>query len=195
MYKLKRIILILAIVVFSGCSVPEFYYKNELKATNFEEIVSELLSKASNQIFPNMTRDEVLLVSNFADSFTLKSDTKLSFVLTDNLKSKLTSKYSYTIREIELSKSFRFGKEGFKVLTRDVKSINNSVNKARYAVVGTYTITKNQLLLFLKLVDIHNGDVLASSSNSTLLTQEITHLNNIKLKDDNAIKPFQPMVL
>ncbi|MEA3498088.1 MAG: FlgO family outer membrane protein [Campylobacterota bacterium] len=193
MYKLKNIILILTLLFISGCSIPEFQYKHEIKSTNYDEIISKLLKKASNQIFPNIQRDEILLVSNFADNFTLKSDTKLSFVLTDLLKDKLVSQYRYTIREIELSKNFKFGEEGFKVLTRDVKYINNSITKARYAIVGTYTITKNQLLLFLKMIDIRSGDIVASSNHSTRLTQEITHLN----KSNNELNPIvhQPMVL
>ncbi|MEA3553399.1 MAG: FlgO family outer membrane protein [Campylobacterota bacterium] len=193
MNKLKKLILILTVVLYSGCSVPEFKYNHEIKSTNYDSIISTLLKKSSNQIFPNIKRDEILLVSNFADNFTLKSDTKLSFVLTDLLKNKLVSKYNYTIREIELSKNFRFGQEGFKVLTRDVKSINNSVNRARYAIVGTYTITKNQLILFMKMIDIKNGNVLASSSHSVDLTQEITHLNESVIIEDSNI--YQPIVL
>ncbi len=193
MQKLKKLILILTIILYTGCSVPEFQYDHEIRATNYDEIVSTLLKKASNQIFPNISRDEILLVSNFADNFTLKSDTKLSFVLTDLLKNKLVSKYNYTIREIELSKRFRFGQEGFKVLTRDVKSINNSVNRARYAIVGTYTITKNQLILFVKMIDVKNGNILASSSHTTRLTQEITHLNKSTIEEEPNI--YSPMVL
>ena len=179
MQKLKKLILILTIILYTGCSVPEFQYDHEIRATNYDEIVSTLLKK--------------LLVSNFADNFTLKSDTKLSFVLTDLLKNKLVSKYNYTIREIELSKRFRFGQEGFKVLTRDVKSINNSVNRARYAIVGTYTITKNQLILFVKMIDVKNGNILASSSHTTRLTQEITHLNKSTIEEEPNI--YSPMVL
>ena len=194
MNTLKRVIIVFTIIMFTGCSVQELRYKNEITSTNYDEIIAELLKKSSNQIFPNIKRGEVLLVSNFADNFTLKSNTKLSFVLTDLLKNKLVSKYNYTIREIELSKKFKFGNNGFKILTRDIHNINNSINKARYAIVGTYTITKNQLILFIKMIDIRNGNILASSSTSTNLTQEIDQLNNSYLKEvDTNI--YQPMVL
>ena len=84
----KQILLLLTIIFFTGCnvSVPEIRYNTEIKSTNFELLVSKLLKKASNQIFPNMSRDEVLLVSNFVNNFTLRSNSKLSFVLTDLLK-------------------------------------------------------------------------------------------------------------
>jgi len=192
MKNIKKIFLLMMVVLFTGCSIPSLRYNTELMNTNYDEIISNLLQKASYQIFPNMTMNEVLIVSNFAETTTLRSNTKLSFILSDMLKNKLVSKYSYTIREIELSKNFRFGKEGFKVLTRDSNSINKTIIQARYAVVGTYTITKNQLILFLKLINIRDGLVLASSSYSADLTQEILQSNEVVV---NKPLIYQPMVL
>ncbi len=203
MYLIKSVIFLSILFLISGCtskmnknntySFPNFKYNYELEETNYDEIILNLLDKASNQIFPNMKRGEILLVSNFAETVTLRSKTKLSFLLTDLLKEKLISKYSYTIREIELSNKFRLGSDGFKVLTRDVNSINSSINKARYAVVGVYTLTKNQLLLFLKVIDIRDGRIVAASSYKTNLTQEIVDANKIIIKDNITI--YQPMVL
>ena len=193
MRNIKKFTLITIIMVlFSACSIPTLRYNHELKNTNYDEIISKLLQKASYQIFPNMTMDEVLIVPNFAETTTLKSNTRLSFILSDTLKNKLVSKYSYTVREIELSKNFRFGEEGFKVLTRNSKNINNTIINARYAVVGTYTITKNQLLLYLKFINIRDGLILAASSYSTNLTQEINDANRIST---NKPMIFQPMTL
>lgn len=193
MRHIKHISIIAIMILFTACSIPDLRYNHELKNTNYDEIVSNLLQKASYQIFPNMTMDEILIVPNFAETTTLKSNTRLSFILSDTLKNKLVSKYSYTVREIELSKSFRFGEEGFKVLTRDAKKINNTVINSRYAVVGTYTLTKNQLLLFLKFINIRDGLILASSSYSADLTQEILQSNEIVIKKEPLI--FQPMTL
>jgi len=193
MRNVKKLSLIaIMMMLFTACSIPSLRYNAELKNTNYDEIISNLLEKASYQIFPNMKMDEVLIVPNFAETTTLKSNTRLSFILSDTLKNRLVSKYSYTVREIELSRNFRFGEEGFKVLTRNSKNINNTVINSRYAVVGTYTVTKNQLLLFLKFINIRNGLILASSSYSADLTQEITDANKAIVK-----KPlvFQPMTL
>lgn len=180
-------------ILFTACSIPSLRYNTELMNTDYDKIVSNLLQKASYQIFPNMKMDEVLIVPNFAETTTLKSNTRLSFILSDTLKNKLVSKYSYTVREIELSRNFRFGVEGFKVLTRDSKNINNTVINSRYAVVGTYTLTKNQLLLFLKFINIRDGLILASASYSTDLTQEITSANETVIEKEPLI--FQPMTL
>ncbi len=201
MTYLKHSLLIIFISFFTACSYPNYSNQFEFQTTDFDDIVLELLDNASNQIFPHIKKDEVLLVSNFAESSTLKSNTKLSFILSDMLKDKLVSKYSYTIREIELSKKFKFGEEGFKILTRDVKNINDSVVTARYAVVGTYTFTRNQIFLFLKLINLRDGHVLASSTYRTNLTQEMVELNNITInkngiiKNNNQPQIYQPMVL
>jgi len=191
MRNIKLISLILIVILFTSCSIPSLRYKAELKNTNYDEIISHLLQKASYQIFPNMKMNEILLVPNFAETTTLKSNTRLSFILSDTLKNKLVSQYSYTVREIALSKNFRFGNEGFKILTRNSQNINNTVINSRYAVVGTYTVTKNQLLLFLKFINIRSGLILASSSYATDLTQEIAEDNQI----DEKPLVFQPMRL
>ena len=194
MKNIKYICSITIIMIFfTACSIPSMRYNAELKNTDYDQIVSQLLKKASYQIFPNMKMNEVLIVPNFAETATLKSNTKLSFILSDTLKNKLVSKYSYTVREISLSKNFRFGDEGLKVLTRNSRNINDTIVNARYAVVGTYTVTKNQLLLFLKFINIRDGLILASSSYSTDLTQEITDSNQVVIEKEPLI--FQPMTL
>ena len=191
MRTIKQISLVAIVVLFTSCSIPSMRYDAELMNTNYDKIISTLLKKASYQIFPNMTVDEVLIVPNFAETTTLKSNTRLSFILSDLLKNKLVSKYSYTVREIELSKNFRFGEEGFKVLTRNSDNINDTVIDTRYAVVGTYTITKNQLLLFLKFINIRNGLILASSSYSTNLTQEIKKSNKTVIHGAPFLVPMK----
>lgn len=194
---LKKSYFFILLIFFTGCSVPEFKYNYELSKTNYDSIINSLVKKSENQIFPYIEKDEVLLVSNFADNVTLSSDSKLSFLLTDILKTKLVADHSYTVREIELSKRFKFGKEGFKVLTRDVNNIKSKVKRSRYAIIGTYTLTKNQLILFLKMIDIKTGNIVAASDFSTTLTQEIVddERTRLKSKDPRLSNIYQPTVL
>lgn len=199
MNLLKKSYIFILVLFFAGCSVPEFKYKYELAQTDYEALINTLLKKSENQIFPYIEKNEILLVSNFADSITLKSNNKLSFLLTDILKTKLVSEHSYTVREIELSKKFKFGEDGFKILTRNVNNINPKVQKARFAVIGTYTMTKNQLILFLKMINIRTGDILAASNYSVPLSQEIVDDERTKVKKtkiDPRLQNIQkPMVL
>ena len=201
MYKIKTTLLFMIIILFNGCNYPLYKYNYKFNITNYEELIENLLSKASSQIFPNMNMNEVLLVSNFVETTTLKSNTKLSFVLSDMLKNQLVSKYSYTVKDIELSNQFKLGKEGFKVLTRDSEKTYNKISNSRYVIAGMYTFTNNQILLFLKLINIKNGNILASSNYVTDLTKDIVELNNMILKDPNKKEMptqqeiYQPMVL
>ncbi len=194
MKQFKTSILFFFIFIFTSCSYPNLTYNYELTTTNYNEIIGKLLNKASKRIAAKVHQDEILLVSNFADTMSLKSDTRLSFVLSDTLKDMIVEKYNYGVKEIELSKQFQFGKEGFKALSRDINKINRKLINPRFIVVGTYTITKNQLLLFLKLINIEDGTILASSSHREDLTQEIVNLHNDAFKKPRQ-DIYQPMVL
>jgi len=193
MFIVRNIILLLSFsILFLGCSVPKSKYYMEFSVTNYDEIISDLLKKSENQFFPHMKKNEILLVSNFAETVTLRSNTKLSFILTDTLKNQLVSKYSYIVREIETANQFKFGGEGFKVLTRDINKIDANTNKARYAVVGLYTITENQLLLSVKLISIVNGNILAASTYRTDLTQEILKAYRVIIEKSDRTTTSSP---
>ena len=73
MRTIKQISLITIVILFTSCSIPAMRYDVELMNTDYDKIISALLKKASYQIFPNMTVDEVLIVPNFAETTTLKS--------------------------------------------------------------------------------------------------------------------------
>ena len=63
------------------------------------------------------------------------------------------------------------------MLIRDKrKIISDEVTKARYAVVGTYSISTRSLNIFIKLIDIQTGNILASSHERTSIDQEIINL-------------------
>lgn len=190
----KNIIFAFSTLLFTACSYPEFDMSMEFERTDYNEIVSQLISKSKNQLYPNLKESEVMLVPNFSETHTLKGDSKLSFILSDILKNELISNYNITVREIELSRSFKIGTEGFKILSRNSKDINNSITKARYAAVGTFALTKNQLLVFLKFTDIRSGSVVASSTLAVDLTQEILDSYNSKLEKAGP-KVFAPLTL
>ena len=197
---IKTLGLSFVIIFMSACSYPTLRYNMEATNTDFNGLVQRLVDKSKNQLFPHFEEDEVLVVPNFVDSQTLRGETELSFLLTEALKDKLVARHSYTIKEVELSKVFKLGSEGLKVLTRDVNSIKTTkLKKIRYAVVGTYTLTKNQLYLFLKLINLKNGNVLATSTVSTDKTQEIQNAyNTVIAKEPKVSQPtniYQPLTL
>ena len=120
--------------------------------------------------------DDIVLVSDFVNLDNLKNRSELGFLLSDILKDRLVS-LNILVREVEFGKEFELGPSGFNVLTRNQsKIISNKVKEERYAVVGTYSITSRSLNLFIKLIDIRTGNILASSYERTGIDEEILGL-------------------
>ncbi len=107
------------------------------------------------------------------------------------LKDRLVS-LNIIVREVELGKEFQFGEKGFNVLVRDrSRMLSTVVSEENYAVVGTYSITSKSLNLFIKLIDIRTGHILASSFERTGIDSEI-----LQLEGEGKRAPLRPhMVL
>ena len=122
-------------------------------SNNFHSLISNMVDKSANKIKGTISRDEVILVSDFVNLDKLKNKSQLGFLLSSMLKDKLSS-LDIVIREIEFGKEFEFGKSGFNLLTREKEKIlSDKVTKIKYAVVGTYSISNKSLNVFIKLID------------------------------------------
>ena len=170
---IKLIILSSFISMFlSSCS-----HKNLINGTNdFHSLVSDLVDDSAKKIKNNTMIDDIVLVSDFVNLDRLKNRSELGFLLSDILKDRLVS-LNILVREIEFGKEFELGESGFNLLTRDHnKIISKKIEKERFAVVGTYSITSRSLNLFIKLIDIRTGYILASSYERTNIDEEILQL-------------------
>jgi len=154
----------------------------DTQATNYEVLISKLVSKSSKKIEKTITAKDILLVSDFVNLEKLENRSKLGFILSNMLKNELSSKYNITIKEVELAKHFKIGSQGFKILSRRSQEIDNNIGSSEYVLVGTYSITPKQLILFIKLVDIYNGNILTSSTIRTKTTNEIIQLESTNKK-------------
>lgn len=134
--------------------------------------------------------EEVVLVPDFVNINRLRNRSKLGFLLSEQMKNSL-SKRGIIVKEIELGKDFQYGKHGFNLLTRDQKDIKDKEIDNNYAFVGTYSITTQSLIVFIKLIDINNGNILSSAYSETLIDEEILDLER------SASQPLiiSPMVL
>lgn len=167
-------------------------HKNLVGINNFDSLMKDLVNKSSSRLKQHLTIDDVVLVSDFVNLDRLKNRSKLGFLLSDHLKNELLNK-DIIVREIELSESFQYGKSGFNLLTRNRNDINKKyVDNANFAVVGTYSITTANLIVFIKLIDIRNGNILSSANAKTSIDDEILELEGFKAK---KIYVRQPMVL
>ncbi len=175
--KLKYLtISIFLVLFFTSCS-----YKNPLIGTNnFYYLVSKLTDESASKIKKNLSPQDVVLVSDFVNLDKLKNKSQLGFLLSSMLKDSLVSQ-NIIVREIELGKEFEYGQSGFNLLTRNKDKIAaDKLTKEKYAVVGTYSITNRSLNIFVKLIDIRNGNILSSSYERTDIDDEILSLEGSK---------------
>ena len=170
------------ILFLSSCS-----HKDLINGTNdFHSLVSQLVDDSAKKIKKHTMIDDIVLVSDFVNLDKLENRSELGFLLSDILKDRLVS-LNILVREVELGKEFEFGPSGFNLLTRDQsKIVSKKVIEERYAVVGTYSITSRSLNLFIKLIDIRTGNILASSYERTGIDEEILQLEGT---DQRVIRP------
>lgn len=184
--KLKYLTISIFLVFFlASCS-----YKNPLMGTNnFYYLVSKLTDESASKIKKNLSPQDVVLVSDFVNLDKLKNKSQLGFLLSSMLKDSLVSE-NIIVREIELGKEFEYGQSGFNLLTRNKDKIAaDKLTKEKYAVVGTYSITNRSLNIFIKLIDIRNGNILSSSYERTDIDDEILSLegsqgSSLKLEEE-----------
>lgn len=160
-------------ITLASCS----YHKNPINGTNdFESLMTQVVDESANKIKDVVASQEIVLVSDFVNIDRLQNKSQLGFLLSSLLKNKLAS-MDIVVREVEFAKEFQLGDKGFNVLIRDRnKILSNTVTQARYAVVGTYSITSRSLNLFIKLIDVQTGHILASSFERTAIDEEILEL-------------------
>lgn len=161
------------ILSFTSCS----YHKNVFTGTNnFQSLMTTAIKQSIEKIKKKIGTQEVILVSDFVNIYNLENKTQLGFLLSSLLKDEL-SKNDIIIREIEFAKEFQLGSKGFNVLVRDRSRIlSNEVNEERFALVGTYSLTTKSLNVFIKLIDMQTGHILASSYERTSIDKEIKEL-------------------
>ncbi|MGB5791366.1 FlgO family outer membrane protein [Poseidonibacter sp.] len=173
-------------LLFTSCS-----YKNPFNGTNdFHSLISNLVDESSNKIKQKVQTHDIILVSDFVNLDNLTNKSELGFLLSSMLKDSLVS-LDIIVREVEFAKQFQLGKKGFNVLIRDNnKILSNQVIEERYAVVGTYSITSKSLNVFIKLIDIRTGHILASSFERTAIDEEI-----LQLEGEGRTQTLRPHVV
>lgn len=167
-------------------------HKNITGSNDFHSLVRNLVDKSAIKLKRHIKIDDVILVSDFVNLDKLKNKSKLGFLLSDHLKDSLLN-HDIIVREVELSEYFQYGNHGLNVLTRKQSDINKKDVDSRFSVVGTYSITTQNLIVFIKLIDITNGNILSSSTGRTSIDDEILELEGIKKGRQLHIVP--PMVL
>lgn len=162
-------------IVKSIANVSPTNHKYFTGSNNFHSLVNHLVQKQQSKLQRYLLDDDVVLVSDFVNIDKLKNRSKLGFLLSEHLKDSLSNR-AIIVREVELAQNFEYGKRGFNVLTRKQGDINNKFIDSKYALVGTYSITTESLIVFIKLIDVTNGNILSSANSETTLDAEVLEL-------------------
>lgn len=191
MKYIKHSLLVCFIFLFSGCIETQMatgvvqyldrdnYLLKHITSTDFESIAQDLV----DQIDPALQEYAVgaespLLVSDFVSLDTLSNNSKLGFLLAELIKNDLVSRKKIPVKEVKLGRDFILGKSGFRMLSHDVKKINNNLAQSQYAFIGTYTFTNEQLIITLKMIDITEGILIGAATKKRILTNEIMELES-----------------
>ncbi|WP_424688519.1 MAG: FlgO family outer membrane protein [Halarcobacter ebronensis] len=163
-------------------------HKKITGSNDFSSLINNLILKTSTRLDRYLLDDDVVLVSDFVNIDKLENRSKLGFLLSEHLKDALLNK-NIIVRQVELSENFSYGQNGLNLLTRKQRDISNKSVDGKFAVVGTYTITTETLIVFMKLIDVTNGNILASANSSTSVDDEILELEGIKKERELSLPP------
>lgn len=215
-------IVTIIVVIFTGCSSKERffngtssnqYYSSFSKgpvpinniandydgsisehATDFDRLAYDLIRNRLCNVFEN---DEQIYVADFVDQKNYNNKSELGFVLADAVKVNLQKRFcnkTLQIKSLDMSKFLIVNKNGFSMLTRKLSDLKeNYIEENRKILLGTYTITANQLIVYVRLVNLKDETTLLSSSISVPITYEILQLNGHEFLKDNVAnvkKPF-----
>ena len=173
----KYILVAIAPLLFSGCFFGLFDNRVDFKSN-----MSNLSDDIAYDLESYVTDEEVILVSDFVNIDNPDNKSSLGFVLSGMMKNELSIKTGLKIKEIELSKQFKLGKSGFKLLTREQSEISQKAIKAKYAVIGSYAFTTTQVIVFARLINIVDGTIRSSNTISFPISDELKRLEGIHEK-------------
>lgn len=198
MSKITSVLFLITIFFFAGCGTNSIVNNNIFKddcynecETDFNNLVDNLVSN----ICPDIQRvaKKTIYTTDFVNTENLHNSCQLGFLLSSKLKTTVLGKCKTKhIKAIELGSSIKVGSSGVRILSRKYSEIKTKdINSKNHILVGSYTITPKKLILFLNLIDLNTGDIIAASTSSTRLTSEILSLEG----KDKESAVYQPLVL
>ncbi|QOG12483.1 FlgO family outer membrane protein [Arcobacter sp. FWKO B] len=185
----------------SGCGViTNNSIALKSNTTNFANLSSRLVHGICTKKDMGHDEDKDFYIVDFVNIDNLENNSKLGFILSSQIKSDMLSTCSNVrIKELELGKNIRLGRSGSKILTRELDEVKSRVvDENSNIIIGTYAITIDKLILFTKVVDLTTGEIKASSTVSTPITQEILDLEGYTQKShtkQQSSNIYRPLVL
>jgi len=144
-----------------------------------DDAIESLLNSPFNldETNPNRLKaGEQLLVTDFVDTTSLENHSKFGFVLSNNLKDSLINKYNFKVIEAEVSKYFKISGNGLKILSRNSENMRQTTLEVTRVVAGTYTYTDEELVIFVKLINLKTGIIEGSYARTLPMTCEVMEM-------------------
>jgi len=185
---IKIIYLAFVLFLLSGCSdniLHEKKYEKKECGVNrgikaYYDFYVDYVSLANNAVdslFSTATLEpKTFIVTDFVDLTSLQNYSKLGYVLSNAIKNSLIKKRNAKVVEAEVSKYFEISGNGLRVLSRDIKFLRTDNFELSRAVVGTYTYTDEEIVIFVKLIDLKSGVIEGSYARKLPMTCEMMYL-------------------
>ena len=130
-----------------------------------DEAIDTILDEGGGLFFGEAKKlPAKIIVTDFVDLTSLENNSKFGYVLSNSIKNSVSNKLDIAIVEAEVSKYFKLSGNGLKILSRDIGKLRTNNLNIRHALVGTYTATQSEVVVFVKLVNLQNGLIEGSYS-------------------------------
>ena len=193
----KMILIGCIILVFGGCTSSSLNKQSEVNKQNTNSNVSKdvnysryykeyngynystksepminykmVANDAVKQLFQNEDVPKKIIVTDFVDLTSLKNNLNIGYILSNSIKDSLINIAKANVIESEISNYFKLSANGLRLLTRDIKKVKSINYKVDNAIVGTYTYNENELIIFVKLINLKTGIIKGSYTQSMLI--------------------------
>ncbi len=139
----------------------DFSYSESLQA----EVIAKLdLQPIYHQIAHELCFDEnrclegTILVTDTVDVRSLLPR-RGGILLSELMRNSMNNVCCYKIMQAEFGRYFKIDSRGFVSLTRDVSEIKNEDYPFTYAIVSTYSLTKDRLYIFARKINVRTGQI------------------------------------
>lgn len=184
----KILYAILVLVLFSGCNSKivseKKYAKKECEVNrgikeyyDYDVDYINLANLAVDSLFKTADIEpKGFIVTDFVDLTSLQNYSKLGYILSNSIKNALIQKYNVKVVEAEISKYFEISGNGLRVLSRNLQQLRQDSFELSRAIVGTYTYTDEEIIIFVKLIDLKTGIIEGSYAKKLPMTCEMMYL-------------------
>lgn len=188
MNKILYSLLTLGVLLLSGCAQDvvsaKQYEKKECGVNrglkSYYDYNVDYISLADNAVDSLFSTAEVepknFIVTDFVDLTSLQNYSKLGYIFSNSIKNSLIKKHGSRVVEAEVSKYFEISGNGLRVLSRDLDRLRADAFDLKRAVVGTYTYTDEEIIIFVKLIDLETGIIEGSYAKTLPMNCEMMYL-------------------